>query len=265
MIERIEISKEAKEQLVNQIKKFCGNKPLVYLKFTTCQKYANDIVNGKLYANTAKYFREQELKTGQRGQGDQFELENNIDINEFTMTDFETGQVISEGKGGTLTIRYTDDDKLPLVSFVGVPLEEMDLFYADKEHAKFLFPFSDEEFDKMASKFGKYCVIIDGRELEEKINKYANENHCEYIFDKVNYCLQNTLDRIMSFQSGRKERFLYKNKDLEYQREYRLALAHTLPDDHYINIGKLDKASIVESENLKTIGYTIYYDSYEQL
>lgn len=263
MIERMEISIEDKEHLINQLTNFCGDKPLIYLKFTSCQKYADDVLEGKLYSNTPKYFRELEFKTGQHGQGDKYELMNNIEITEFSMSDFETGQLIGKGKGGIITIQYKDDDNLPIVSFVGIPLAEMDLFYADENHAKFLFPFSKVEYDEMISKFGEYCVLIDARELENRISEFAKENCCEYIFDKINYCEQNTLDRIMSFQSGKKERFLYKNKDLAYQREYRLALAHTIPDDHYINVGKLDKAWVVKSDNLKTIGYTIYYYSHK--
>lgn len=210
MIERMEISKEDKQSLVEQIVGFCGSRPLVYLKFTSCEEYANDILNGKLYANTPKYFRELELQSGERGQGDRFELENIIEATEFMMTDFETNEVIMKGTGGSLSIQYKDDENLPLVSLVGIPLEEMDLAYADENHANFLFPFSGEEYEKMSEKFGEYCVIIDGKELDRRIINYAEENNCDYIFDKIEYCYQNTLDRIISFQKEQRKDFYLK-------------------------------------------------------
>ena len=40
----------------------------------------------------------------------------------------------------------------------------------------------------MVEKFGKFCVIVNGRELERHINYYCEENECDYIFDKVEYC-----------------------------------------------------------------------------
>lgn len=70
----------------------------------------------------------------------------------------------------------------------------------------------------MQERFGKYCVIISGKELESKILNYCKTNEYDYIFDKVEYCNQNRINRIEAFRTGSKERFLYKNSDLEYQR-----------------------------------------------
>ena len=85
-------------------------------------------------------------------------------------------------------------------------------------------------------------MIVNGKELEHHINCYCEENECDYIFDKVEYCEQNRLDRMQVFSKSAKERFLYKNKDLAYQREYRLVIAHEMPIDHFVRIGKLDNS-----------------------
>lgn len=47
---------------------------------------------------------------------------------------------------------------------------------------------NNSEYWIMVEKFGKFCVIVNGRELERHINYYCEENECDYIFDKVEYC-----------------------------------------------------------------------------
>lgn len=152
---------------------------------------------------------------------------------------------------------------MPMVSFVGMTLRDMKLVYADEKRADFLFPFTEEEYDSMVEKFGKFCVIVNGRELERHINYYCEENECDYIFDKVEYCEQNRLDRMQAFSKSAKERFLYKNKDLAYQREYRLVIAHELPIDHFVRIGKLDNTKILETEDMREFKFSIGYISHQ--
>ena len=65
----MEISDKDKEHLVSELEKLTGTRPLFYLKFCSEEKYATDICEGRLYANTPKYFREKEIESGERGQG----------------------------------------------------------------------------------------------------------------------------------------------------------------------------------------------------
>ena len=86
-------------------------------------------------------------------------------------------------------------------------------------------------------------------------------NGYDYLFDKVEYCNQNRIDRIESFRTGAKERFLYKNTDLAYQREYRLAIAIEIPEDNFIRVGKLTAAAYIEAEKLKDLIFSVNYKS----
>ena len=72
-MKQIAISEEDRWKLVEQLESLAGRRPLFYLKFCSSEKFANDVCAGNLYANTPKYFREQEIKSGVRGQGDRFE------------------------------------------------------------------------------------------------------------------------------------------------------------------------------------------------
>ena len=256
------ISEEDRHELIEQLEALTGKRPLFYLKFCACEKFAKDVCAGNLYANTPQYFREQEIKSGVRGQGDQFELISLIETQGITMCDAQTGEVILTAPKGTMRIQFKDDDVIPMVSFVGIPLADMKLIYADETHADFLFPFSDEEYASMKETFGSYCVMINGRELEAHIKIYCDALGCEFIFDRIEYCDQNRIDRMQAFNKSAKERFLYKNKDLEYQREYRLAFGHEIPEDHFIRIGTLENTRILESEKLKDMCFSIQYTSH---
>lgn len=67
------VSKEEKDYLIKEMDKLTNGRPLFYLKFCANEKFAQDICNGNLYSNTAEYFRQQEIESGERGQGDRFE------------------------------------------------------------------------------------------------------------------------------------------------------------------------------------------------
>lgn len=256
-------TEEERLHLVGELKKLSGSKPMFYLKFCGEERFAQDVCNGRLYSNTPKHFREQELKSGERGQGDKYELLSIIEARRVVMTDSETGEVILTAPKGSLRIQFREDDVIPMVSFVGIPLEDMVLVYADEDHADFAFPFTDEEYATMEKKFGQYVVILNSKELEQHVISYCNTVGCDYILDKIEYCDQNRLDRMQAFNTSSKERFLYKNADLAYQREYRLAFAHEIPTDHFIEIGKQSNATYMKSEHLKGVTFSIRYISHE--
>ena len=69
--------------------------------------------------------------------------------------------------------------------------------------------FRMRNYVSMAKNFGAYCVIINGREIESHIRKYADISDCEYLFDKIEYCNQQRIDRIQAFNKRTKERFFY--------------------------------------------------------
>lgn len=258
------ISAEERNYLVEQVESLTGKRPLFYLKFCSCKEFAQDVCNGKLYANTAEFFRQKEIETGERGQGDQFELLLALQTLDITMCDSENGNIIFTFPKANTTFRFKDDDIIPLVSFVGIPFSETNITYADENHAEFMLPFTDEEYNNMSEKFGKYCVIIGAREIEDRIKSYCKNSECEYIFDKVEYCDQNRIDRIQAFNKSAKERFLYKNADLSYQREYRLAIGIEIPKEHFIEIGCISSAVIVETNELKNLLCSVRYGSHHE-
>lgn len=255
-------SQEEIHGLVSQIEDLTSERPLFYLKFCANSEFADDVIAGRLYANTPKYFREQELRSGVRGQGDKNELALVLDAMSINAFDRDTGEHVFSLPGSTIRIKYNDDDQIPMVCFVGIPLRDMKFIMADENHAEFDFPFSEEEYDEMEEKFGAKCVLIGARELEARIQHMCKINEVEYLFDPVSYVPHNSLNKIQSYQQGLKERFLYKDEDLAYQREYRFALAAEMPEDHFINIGKLEGAKTFDVGELRTMRFSIKYESH---
>lgn len=251
-----------KENIISQLENLIGTRPLFYLKFCSQEKYAQDVCNGDLYGNTAEYFRKEELESGIRGQGDRFEMILPIKTTDVSVYDIETGNLIALFEGGNAMLQINDDDLFPIVCFVGITLREMELIEADESHAVFQLPFSDEEYQKMEQNFGSYCVIIGANELEHHINSFCRDNECDYIFDAVDYCRENRIERMLAYAKRSKNRFLYKNNDLRYQREYRLAVAIEMPDDHFLRFGKLKTAKILPSKLLQDEVFSIKYISH---
>lgn len=250
---------EEKKHICSEINHQTNNRPLFYLKFCSEERFANDVCNGNLYGNTAEYFRRKEIETGERGQGDKYETILNIDTQNITAIDNETGNIAFIAPKGVVSIKFEADLLIPIVSFVGISVDETTIIESTEEYTDFLLPFSEEEYNSLEEKFGEYCVIIAGNELEKKINNYCSSNGYEYLFDKVTYCNPNRIDRIEAFRTGSKERFLYKNEDLSFQREYRLAIGIEIPDDHFIRIGKLTSARCIESKKLKNLFFRVNY------
>lgn len=253
------ISQDEKNMIVTQIEKLVGSKPFVYLKFCSQKKYAQDVLNGDLFSNTAEWFRNKENETGERGQGDKDELMLPFVAEKVSVFDYETGEHVMDYIKPNVTLRFNDDDHLPLVCFVGIPLRDMNLLEYDESHAVFSLPFSQEEHQTMEERFGKYCVLIDARELENKIVEFCDKNNCDYIFDKVDYRDKNSLERMKAFASLSPARVLFKNSDLAYQREYRLVLPDGVLEDNYVKLGGFDNATILDVSQIKNMGIRIDY------
>lgn len=243
-----------KNLTIEEIESIIGEEPIFYLKFTSKESFANDIVDGKLYANTPEWFRNKELETGEHGQGDKNELQYAMPLFRLRFINLETGNCDFKLPHAYGRIAFKDDDKLPLVCFVGIPLHEMKIISQTSETMKIAFPFSETEYSEMGQRFGEYCVIVEAKALIERLQQYCDENSCQYILKRVTYCVSNYKEKAEAFANGSMDRFFFKDEDFAYQKEYRLVLSRKIPDDHFIRIASLkDNAIVVKSEQLSNL------------
>lgn len=211
------------------------------LKFVKTEDRAKSILNGKLYGNTPKYFRDLEKETGERGQGDANELVLVQDVYNLTMMNDE--KPFLEFPNAKAKIRYDEDDTKTMVSFMGLSLDDLkfDSYAEDKQMYKL--PFTDKDCEYFSNKFGAYCVVIHGPSLQRTLKKYEGSTRIKVIFKKVKYYAKNSIERVERFASPTYDRFFLKDLEFAAQKEYRAFFDMNLPEDHIVNIGSLGHCS----------------------
>ena len=216
------------------LKRAFGEEPIFYLKFVSEEDYAKDILSGKLYANTPEYFRNKEIETRKRGQGDKNELKYTMPLIDLKFYDSDTKELQFEISKASGVVQYHGDDNTPMVCFVGIPMYQMKILDEDDDGIIIGFPFSETEYATMEEQFGRYCVLLSGYALLESFSELNSK--VGWNFRKIQYVASNYLKKAESYFNPTIDRYFYKDDDLKYQREYRLILACEMPEDHYIKI-----------------------------
>ena len=250
----MKISAEEKEKIIKKLDERVGKMPFFYMKFCKNRERAESICDGKLYANTAEFFRKLAAETGEKGQADEKELFLCLDSVEVSFIDNVTGKLVAFVPNGKMKYEFKNDKNIPMVSFVGIPLQEMNFLEIDEENdIVFSFPFTDQDYETIKEKFGEFVVVVSGEELSYRLNNFSQETGCEYAFSKIDYREENSKERVEAFVNGDRKRLFYKNMDFLYQREYRLMFGMEMPEDHIFSIGKLATAKVEEAKNLKNL------------
>lgn len=245
-----------KKLTAEELEAMLGTEPLFYLKFTSDEAFVDDIVQGRLYANTADTFRRIELENGEHGQGDKNELCLSLPFSDLQVIDPETGACVLSAPYAEGTLSFPSDDLHPIVCFTGMPLREMKTASATHEAVELALPFSEAEYAEIERLFGKYCAIVDAKALTARLQQYCRVYSCEYVLKRVTYCESNHKEKADAYLNGSTDRFFFKDKALSYQREYRLLLSQELPSDHFIRLDPLrDKAVIVKIEQLRELRF----------
>ena len=252
------------QNVLSMIHSTWDDNPVFYLKFCSKREYAEDVLAGKLYANTPLYFRELEAKYKKRGQGD---------INDVALR-FRTFNLTFHTQGCTtpiLTIpsctvqfSYKADDLLPMVSFLGITLSDLTFVTANERSATFRLSHNADELKTIEDHLGKYCVLIDAKELNDHIRQACQHNNILYNFAPEIYAPKDSSEKKDAFANKKIERLSFKDLDLSYQHEYRLALNTAMPEDHYIHIGKLTNAFLLEVNHLGTMELSIELKELEE-
>ncbi len=247
----MQISSDKATKLINQLDGLFGKKPLFYLKFVKSKEYADELINGKFFANTPEYFRKLELETGERGQGDSHELLSIIECFNIQFIGSNNSTFDFKLPKAKATFQFESDNNIPMVCFVGITVKDLLLVSANETQAEFKLPFSNNELSTIKDRFGEYCVVFEPTELLRNIESFSCKNNLTYAFKKIEYCSQHTKERIEAFAKDSIDRFYYKDEDLAYQNEYRLIFDMDIPDDHKIIFDKFsEKINKFKSEDL---------------
>lgn len=257
----MQFSNEENKNLINQLDALFCNKPLFYLKFVKEYEYADELTKGVLYANTPEYYRQLEIRTGERGQGDCHELLSIIQAYNVQFMEYNSSKFVFDLPEAKVTFHFKSDNTIPMICFVGFTIKDLLMISANEKRAEFRLPFSDEELKNMKDRFGEYCVVFEPTELLHNIESYSLKNNVAYELKKITYCHQQTKERLEAFAKGLVDRFYYKDEDLSYQNEYRLIFDMNIPEDHKIRLESFsDNIHIVKCEDLGKNSIIINYD-----
>ncbi|MDY6231927.1 hypothetical protein [Peptostreptococcus porci] len=229
------------------------NDCIVLLKFCKEKQYAKDIFDGRLYGNTIEFYKKLEDNYNNDIQGDSDEVtykektENLHLLNEKTALKTKI----------TKEYRYTDDDKIPVVCFMGFKIEE--LKYEDGHYS---FPFNDNEINLFKKEFGEYCVMCYKEDIDVLLKEYCTnrfETKYDYNFKKITYMDMSSQEYKEIFESGTSERFFYKNTKYSYQHEYRIVIGMDIlnSESRYIEIGNIKSALRFNADKLKELKFIL--------
>lgn len=235
-----EISKEElKTIMINSFK----DNAIILAKFTGNKEWANDVCKGNLYMNTFKYYRDLEKSTGIKGQGDLKEGVLTVKPESMKLISNQNGNEIIF-KPTFMELKYTMDENVLVYCMRAITIKDFEILEFEqnenKVHVYMKLNFSNEYIEKIKSEFGEYVVLLNPRGFIDKVLDITVKNNIPVHFGNVKYRPSNDIDRAKDFVDFSPERFLYKDLDFEYQKEFRIAIYKEKVDDKFLKVGLLD-------------------------
>lgn len=247
------------DELKTEFFKLMGDRPLFYLKFTKEKEWAEAVQNGNLYMSPIVALRDIEKKSGQKGQGDIKEASlYSQDVKVKIIT--EDGCVIPlESK--SVKFEYTDDKFTPIFCVSGITMKDLNVVDFSEESITFTIRFDTDEFERIKKEFGEYVVLLYPQHFEKAIHTTLQEQNLNGFFEPVRYCHPNLDEKHDAFYLGKGSRFLYKDTEFEYQKEYRFVLDAQITEGKYFNVGSLANCSaLLITDELLDKRFTLFYD-----
>jgi len=212
------------EQKTYQIKGF----PLI--KFQSRERIES-LQAGLVYANTLRYYRELEKRTGDATIGDSYD--GLFHVNEGTLKLAESGEEIV--LNDQLIETSASDDYV--FCMFGIP--------ANTEH----FQFTDEQREQMKSFGDSALIILDSDEFIKRVTDAARIEGYATHFGKVNYIDPGTdyANVLISMQQGIWNVAFWKRDMYEYQKEARFIFdpGKTGVDHLELHIGDISDISVI--------------------
>lgn len=238
-----------KEELKEKLKEKYGDNPMIILKFVSKEEFAEDVLNGNLYMNTAEFYREYEKIYKAKGIGDKNELKLEILPENITLN--VKGKDIKFKPKGNAVFEYKDDRVMPMYCMTYLTINDFEIIKYDENSATLGI---NLDTNMLREDFGEYVTIINIDEFKSRIFDKQKQYGIDVVFGFVKYTEKFDADRTEKFLSSSKGRFLYKDKDYEYQKECRIIIDRYVDSDKYFRMGDLrDIAQMCKTSELKDI------------
>ncbi len=224
-------------------------KIFVFLKFGQ-KGHLESLKNGNLYMNNFNYFIKREDIDQKKGVGDKFEVAHVITNMTATMYDDEKDE-IAIGHVEVMTLRSTSDLKKPIFCLTAITADDLEIVEETDDKLKTKLVFTEEEIIRIKEDFGEHVLIISPGNMLQQLEVSCEASDIVAVKGMVNYVDYNVNEksRTDSFANHRPDFYFWKNKELRYQKEYRIVLLNRDVDNHFeMNIGKLEDAVLIERD-----------------
>ncbi|MDR4887528.1 hypothetical protein RGU12_08130 [Fredinandcohnia sp. QZ13] len=231
------------------------NKLIGLLKFSD-KKYLEDLSSGLLYMNQFKFFKEQEEKEGNRGQGDKNELALILNDVDWKLTPIGSDEVVLQGKASESVLRSDDDLQNHLYCATAITPDVLEVMSLNKKTgiAKVKLVLPDEMVEKAENEFGDHVALINVGKFFERVDEAANKKGVYIASNIVRYEDQsiNRTERINAFNKGSLDLYFEKDIFFKYQNEYRLVAFGGEPSGPLqLELGDISEdVSIIETKQL---------------
>ena len=121
------------ENIMDILKKRYNNKVLMILKFTSREDFSEDVLDGNLYMNTAKFFREYEEEHNIKGIGDKNELK--LEMLPQMLTINIGDKEIKLKPTGNAVFEYDNDKEMPMYCMTYLTIHDFDIIEYDGSNA----------------------------------------------------------------------------------------------------------------------------------
>ncbi|MDB8805000.1 hypothetical protein [Romboutsia sp. 1001216sp1] len=222
-----------------KLKEYYGDMALFYIKFTRKKQWAEDILDGKLFMNKIDYYRNLELNSGIKGQGDIDELKATLELAKVELINEEENITIPID-ASNLKFELSDDKDKPVFCLTGFTIDDLIIDSYGENSVDLKFPYKIEDIDALKSEFGEYMVILAHSEFESKIKDAANRENINGLFGKVKYVHKNSMERLRAYQNKSADRFFYKDLEFKHQNEYRVVLDENIENTKIFDIGPIE-------------------------
>lgn len=193
------------------------------LKFFENEKYQNDFLNGKLYMNTLKFFKENENLDIARAD----KLETIKEHKKQIFDAIQIGKLLLTEKNGEITDgRITKQSK----KFDYCNVLCLYSLWKNIENEQLV-------IDKRNKIFGKYCTVItDIEEFLNRVVKAVEKENYVYRIQNVNYINKN-----FEYKIDNQEIPFTKFDNFSYQKEFRIAIdtKRNINEPYILDIGNL--------------------------
>ncbi len=230
-----------------------NNKIFAFIKFFEKQKYAQEFIEGKIYANKLSYFKKVEGNTGVK-----------MDKYEGICANFQSEQVTLELNGRVFNTvehmtlsRKMDEYKNIFCLYILIMPNGVDKDIKDIKNQLMI--------SSKCEELGKYAVIVRAYEFLEKIKAVELKR---FKINKIRMGEVNYYDENEFHGSFDDDKSLFnKIKKFEYQKEYRLVIDSDVDKELILEIGSIkDITTFCKTENInKGLKVTVDGNNHEKI